>query len=85
MRVDDSIDGVVFVKLIILLLIMIASVFLIGKTTENDPFLSPTEICQKHFGRDYVYQNGHRGANFCVGDSGIPKYPKTWEERKSNA
>lgn len=41
---------------------------------------SNDEICQKYFGKDYVWKNGYRGADFCVGDSGIPKYPKTWKE-----
>ena len=31
-------------------------------------------------GKDYVWQNGYRSADFCVGDSGIPKYPKSWKE-----
>jgi hypothetical protein len=51
---------------------------------ENNPSLSRDEICQKHFGKDYVYQNGGRSADFCVGDSGIPKYPKTWSERRGD-
>ena len=29
-------------------------------------------------GKDYVWENGYRSADFCVGDSGIPKYPKSW-------
>ena len=43
---------------------------------EKAPFRD--EICQKHFGKDYVWKNGYRSADFCVGDSGIPKYPKSW-------
>ena len=39
---------------------------------------SRDEICQKHFGKDYVWHNGYRSPDFCVGDSGIPKYPKSW-------
>lgn len=46
--------------------------------TEKVP--SRDEICQKHFGKDYVWKNGYRSADFCVGDSGIPKYPKSWRE-----
>lgn len=87
MRVDDAdvINGAFFIKLTVLLLIIVIGVFFVGKKTENNPFLSPTEICQKHFGRDYVYQDGYYGASFCVDSSGVPKYPKTWEERRSNA
>lgn len=49
---------------------------------KNSSKLSRDEVCQKHFGKDYVYQNGGRSADFCVGDSGIPKYPKTWIEKR---
>lgn len=47
-------------------------------------FLSRDEICQKNFGKDYVWQSGYRSADFCVDSSGVPKYPKTWNERKPN-
>ena len=50
----------------------------ISYCTEKVP--SRDEICQKHFGKDYVWKNGYRSADFCVGDSGIPKYPKSWRE-----
>lgn len=86
MKIDDTdlIDRVTPIQVIIPLLVMTALIFLIGKAIKDDPFLSPTEICQKHFGKDYVYQSGYHGPNFCVDSSGIPKYPKTWNERKSN-
>jgi hypothetical protein len=71
-----------FVGLIILLLFVICIVFLIVKGMESIPLLSNDEICQKHFGKDYVWQRGYRSADFCVDSSGIPKYPKTWIERK---
>lgn len=35
-------------------------------------------------GKDYVWRSGYRSADFCVDSSGIPKYPKTWNERKPN-
>ena len=44
---------------------------------------SRDEICQKHFGKDYVWKNGYRSADFCVGDSGIPKYPKSWSKNEN--
>lgn len=46
--------------------------------TETEKLPSKDEICQKHFGKDYVWREGYRGSGFCVGDSGIPKYPKSW-------
>ena len=87
MKIDDTdtIDRISPIRVIISLLTMTALIFLISKAIKDDPFLSPTEICQKHFGKDYAYQNGYKSASFCVDSSGIPKYPKTWNERKSNA
>ena len=70
------------VLIIIGLIILVCFILFIGKMEENKPTLSRDEICQKHFGKDYVYQNGGRSADFCVGDSGIPKYPKSWSERR---
>lgn len=32
--------------------------------------------------RTMFTKNGGRSADFCVGDSGIPKYPKTWIEKR---
>lgn len=86
MRIDDT-DPIdrptpAPVRVIISLLVMTALIFLIGKAIKDDPFLSSTEICQKHFGKDYVYQSGYHSASFCVDSSGIPKYPKTWREKK---
>lgn len=46
--------------------------------TEAEKLPSKDEICQKHFGKDYVWHEGYRSVDFCVGDSGIPKYPKSW-------
>ena len=87
MRIDDTdvIDRILPIQVIIYMLIMVAAMFLTSKIIRDDPFLSPTEICQKHFGKDYAYQKGYHGPSFCVDSSGIPKYPKTWYERKSNA
>lgn len=90
MRIDD-IDVIdrptpAPVRVIISLLVMMALMFVIGKAIggaiKDDPFLSGTEICQKHFGKDYVRQSGYKSADFCVDSSGIPKYPKTWREKK---
>nr|DAK24191.1 MAG TPA: Ribosome associated membrane protein RAMP4 [Caudoviricetes sp.] len=78
----DKIDSV---GLIILLLFVICGiVFFIVKAMEPSPLLSRDEICQKYFGKDYVHVNNGRSADFCVDNSGIPKYPKTWNERKPN-
>ena len=78
----DKIDSV---GLIILLLFVICGiVFFIVKAMEPSPLLSRDEICQKYFGKDYVHINNGRSADFCVDNSGIPKYPKTWNERKPN-
>lgn len=71
-----------YVLIIIGIIILAYFIFFIDKMGENNPTLSRDEICQKHFGKDYVYKNGYRSADFCVGDSGIPKYPKTWSERR---
>lgn len=53
-------------------------IFLIFSAIGAEKVPSRDEICQKHFGKDYVWKNGYRSADFCVGDSGIPKYPKSW-------
>lgn len=70
------------VRIIIMLSVLIFTIFIAVNAERNSPRLSRDEICQKHFGKDYVYQNGGRSADFCVGDSGIPKYPKTWIEKR---
>lgn len=62
------------------LLFVAVIIFLILNAIEAKKLPSKDEICQKHFGKDYVWKNGHRSADFCVGDSGIPKYPKSWRE-----
>lgn len=82
MRVDEiNVNGV-----IISLLLIIVIVFLIVICAmDASSLLSRDEVCQKHFGKDYVWQSGYKSADFCVGNSGIPKYPKTWNERKPNA
>jgi len=64
------------------IIILACFIFFFGKMEENNPTLSRDEVCQKHFGKDYVYRNGGHSADFCVGDSGIPKYPKTWIEKR---
>lgn len=77
----DKIDSV---GLIISLLFVICSiVFFIVKAMEPSHLLSRDEICQKYFGKEYVYVNNGRSADFCVDSSGVPKYPKTWNERKN--
>lgn len=53
-------------------------IFLIFSAMRAEKVPSRDEICQKHFGKDYVWQNGYRSADFCVDSSGIPKYPKSW-------
>lgn len=86
MRIDDTdvIDRPTPapVRVIISLLVMMALIFVIGKAIKDNPFLSRDEVCQKHFGKDYAYQSGYHSASFCVDSSGIPKYPKTWREKK---
>nr|DAI10310.1 MAG TPA: hypothetical protein [Caudoviricetes sp.] len=72
---DTEIDSfsvatvIVFIGVIILFALNI---------TEAEKLPSKDEICQKHFGKDYVWHEGYRSVDFCVGDSGIPKYPKSW-------
>lgn len=53
-------------------------IFLIFSAMGAEKVPSRDEICQKHFGKDYVWGNGYRSADFCVDSSGIPKYPKSW-------
>lgn len=53
-------------------------IFLIFSAMGAEKVPSRDEICQKHFGKDYVWKNGYRSADFCVDSSGIPKYPKSW-------
>lgn len=55
-------------------------IFLIFSSCCTEKVLSRDEVCQKHFGKDYVWKNGYRSADFCVDNSGIPKYPKSWRE-----
>lgn len=82
MRVDE----INVKEAIIFLLLVIVIVFLIVICAmDASSFLSRDEICQKNFGKDYVWQSGYKSADFCVGNSGISKYPKTWNERKPNA
>lgn len=75
----DFDGGIVFLLLVIVIVLLI-----IIYAMDASSFLSRDEICQKNFGKDYVWQSGYKSADFCVGDSGIPKYPKTWNERKPN-
>ena len=77
-----------FRGLVISSLFVIGTVFLIIICVMNIfSLLSRDEICQKHFGKDYVYRNGYRSRSpdFCVGDSGVPKYPKSWIEKRRDA
>ena len=69
----------VFSYFVTLLLIVVIILFVLN-AINAEKLPSRDEISQKHFGKDYVWQNGYRSADFCVGDSGIPKYPKSWKE-----
>lgn len=72
-------DEIDFDALIVFSLFAIGIVLLIIiKAMEPNSLSSRDEICQKHFGKDYVWKNGYRSADFCVDNSGIPKYPKSW-------
>lgn len=75
-------DKTDFIISIMLLLLMAGFVFLVIRVTDTRRSLSRNEICQKYFGKDYVYVNNGRSADFCVDNSGIPKYPKSWSERR---
>ncbi len=69
--------------IVLFLLVVGVSVFLIIMMMHIEPILSRDEVCQKNFGKEYVYVNNGRSADFCVDNSGVPKYPKTWNERKA--
>lgn len=75
-------DKTDFIISTMLLLFMVGFVFLVVRVTDTSRSLSRNEICQKYFGKDYVYVNNGRSADFCVDNSGIPKYPKSWSERR---
>lgn len=75
-------DKTDFIISIMLLLLMVGFVFLVIRVTDISRSLSRNEICQKYFGKDYVHVNNGRSADFCVDNSGIPKYPKSWSERR---
>ena len=75
-------DKTDFIISIMLLLLMVGFVFLVIRVTDTRRSLSRNEICQKYFGKDYVYVDNGRSADFCVDNSGIPKYPKSWSERR---
>lgn len=72
---DTEIDSFSVVTVIVFIGVIILFALNI---TEAKKLPSRDEICQKHFGKDYVWHEGYRSADFCVGDSGIPKYPKSW-------
>ena len=64
---------------LIAMFVLIAFIlFCVFKAIGTEKGLSGDEICQKHFGKDYVWHSGYKSPDFCVGDSGIPKYPKSW-------
>lgn len=72
-------DEIDFDALIVFSLFAIGIVLLIIiKAMEPSPLLPRDEVCQKYFGKEYVYVNNGRSADFCVDNSGIPKYPKSW-------
>lgn len=73
MEDDDNIFS-----LIAMFWLIVAIIFCIFKAINAEKLPSRDEICQKHFGKDYVWQSGYKSPDFCVGDSGIPKYPKSW-------
>ena len=75
MKDDDNIFSLIAMFVLIAFIL-----FCIFKAAGTEKGLSNDEICQKHFGKDYVWHNGYRSPDFCVGDSGIPKYPKSWKE-----
>lgn len=70
--------------IIFLLLVIVIGLLIIIFVMNASSLLSRDEICQKNFGKDYVWQSGYKSADFCIDSSGIPKYPKTWNERKPN-
>lgn len=72
---DTGIDSYSVVTVIVFIGVIILFALNI---TEAEKLPSKDEICQKHFGKDYVWHEGYRSVDFCVGDSGIPKYPKSW-------
>lgn len=77
-------DEIDFDALIPFLLFVIGLAFLIVmKVMDPSNLSSRDEICQKNFGKDYVWQNGYRSADFCVDNSGIPKYPKSWSKNEN--
>lgn len=63
-----------------LLFVIVLAFLIVIKVMDPNNLSSRDEICQKHFGKDYVWKNGYRSADFCVDNSGIPKYPKSWKE-----
>lgn len=75
---DILTDETEIFSLIAMFVLIAFILFCVFKAIGTEKGLSGDEICQKHFGKDYVWQNGYRSADFCVGDSGIPKYPKSW-------
>lgn len=74
----NNIDEADVFSYFVTLLLIVVIILLVLNAINAEKLPSRDEICQKHFGKDYVWQNGHRSADFCVGDSGIPKYPKEW-------
>lgn len=77
MEDDDNIFS-----LLAMFVVIVAIIFLAFKTIGAEKLPPKDEICQKYFGKDYVWKRGYRGADFCVGDSGIPKYPKSWTRKE---
>ena len=75
MKDDDNIFS-----LIAILWLIVAIMLLAFKSIGAEKGLSNDEICQKHFGKDNVWHSGYKSPDFCVGDSGISKYPKSWKE-----
>jgi hypothetical protein len=74
----DEADVFSYFVTLLLIIVIILLILLVLNAINAEKLPSRDEICQKHFGKDYVWQNGYRSADFCVGDLGIPKYPKSW-------
>lgn len=49
----------------------------------NDIFEAIKELKLKTIEDWYYDLIGYRSADFCVGDSGIPKYPKSWSKNEN--
>lgn len=76
---NDVDEADVFSYFVTLLIIVVIILFIFNMINAKK-LPSKDEICQKHFGKDYVWHSGYKSPDFCVDNSGIPKYPKSWKE-----